>query len=167
MQIRAQELKAILAIVEEGLKSISDSLVKMVGKINAVAQVPKVPSEKPKAPRTEAEMVKPSKAKTLTAKTLKPQTPTKKVAKKSSQNAVPAPKVKQKKKEKTSTLTHGDSGTAYDVVLKIINGAENGIGPAAIMEKTGFNKKKVSNIIHRLKQRDQIMIAKRGVYKKK
>ena len=54
--------------------------------------------------------------------------------------------------------------TATDQVLKIINRSKKGVGVAALMKKTGFNEKKVWNILHRVYKRGRIKRSGRGIY---
>jgi hypothetical protein len=56
--------------------------------------------------------------------------------------------------------------TAADTVLAIIDGAKQGVNTAAIKEKTGFNQKKVANIVFKLKKQGKIKTAAKGVYTK-
>ena len=51
-----------------------------------------------------------------------------------------APKAPAKKKAVTVTAT--------DQVLKIINGSKKGVNTATLMKKTGFDQKKVRNILN-------------------
>jgi hypothetical protein len=84
----------------------------------------------------------------------KPSTATKKVkaVKKS------APKAARKKAVKPATDA--------DTVLGIIGRSKKGAGTAAIMEKTGFNQKKIANIIYRLRKQQKIKSVDKGVYTK-
>jgi putative endonuclease len=54
--------------------------------------------------------------------------------------------------------------TATDQVLRIIKGSKKGIGVATLMKKTGFNEKKVGNILHRVYKQGRIQRAGRGIY---
>jgi len=54
--------------------------------------------------------------------------------------------------------------TATDQVLRIIKGSKKGIGVATLMKKTGFNEKKVWNILHRVYKQGRIQRAGRGIY---
>jgi len=56
--------------------------------------------------------------------------------------------------------------TAMATVLSIIGSSETGVNTAAIREKTGYERKKVSNIVYKLKQQGKITAVKRGVYVK-
>ncbi len=56
--------------------------------------------------------------------------------------------------------------TAIDTVLGIIKGYKRGVNTAALMKKTGFNKKKIYNIVGTLKKQGKIKSEKKGVYLK-
>jgi hypothetical protein len=58
------------------------------------------------------------------------------------------------------------SRIASTVVLEIISARPNGTDFKTIKEKTGFNDKKLRNIIFRLDRTDKIKRIKRGIYKK-
>ncbi len=54
--------------------------------------------------------------------------------------------------------------TATDQVLNIINRSKKGVDTATLMIKTGFDRKKITNIIHRTFKQGKIKKADRGVY---
>ena len=54
--------------------------------------------------------------------------------------------------------------TATDQVLKIINGSKKGVNTATLMKKTGFNQKKVTNILQRTFKAGKIKRAAKGIY---
>ncbi len=54
--------------------------------------------------------------------------------------------------------------TATDQVLKIINRSKKGVDTATLMKKTGFNQKKVTNILHRSFKAGKIKRADKGIY---
>ena len=58
------------------------------------------------------------------------------------------------------------SATDADKVLEIIGRSKNGAGTAAIMQKTGFNQKKLANIVYRLRKQQKIKSVGKGVYTK-
>ncbi|SMC56059.1 hypothetical protein SAMN02746065_104168 [Desulfocicer vacuolatum DSM 3385] len=58
------------------------------------------------------------------------------------------------------------SRIASTVVLEIIAAHPHGTDFKSIKEKTGFNDKKLRNIIFRLDRTDKIKRIKRGIYKK-
>ena len=69
-----------------------------------------------------------------------------------------APAKKAPAKKKTTRLT------ATDQVLKILKGRKRGVNVATLMKKTGFNEKKVRNIIFRANKEGKIKREGRGVY---
>jgi hypothetical protein len=56
--------------------------------------------------------------------------------------------------------------TAADTVLKIIAGSKKGVNSATLMEKTGFDKKKIANITFKLRKQGKIKSVDKGVYTK-
>ena len=84
----------------------------------------------------------------------KPSTATKKV------KAVKKPVQKATKKKEVKSATDSDR------LLEIIGRSKNGVGTAAIMQKTGYNQKKIANIIYRLRKQQKIKSVGKGVYTK-
>jgi putative endonuclease len=58
------------------------------------------------------------------------------------------------------------AATAVDTVLAIINRSKKGVGTAALMKKTGYNKKKISNLVFKLRKQGKIKSVDKGVYVK-
>ena len=56
--------------------------------------------------------------------------------------------------------------TAVDTVLNIIGRSKKGVNTAAIKAKTGYNQKKVANIIYKLNKQGKIKSVEKGVYVK-
>ena len=56
--------------------------------------------------------------------------------------------------------------TAADTVLGVIKRSKKGIETAALMEKTGYNQKKVANIVFKLRKQRKIKNEGKGVYVK-
>jgi len=54
--------------------------------------------------------------------------------------------------------------TATDQVLKIINRLKKGADTATLMKKTGFDQKKVRNILNRTFKQGKIKRADKGIY---
>jgi len=61
-------------------------------------------------------------------------------------------------KKKTTKLT------ATDQVLRIINRSKRGVNTATLMKKTGFNQKKVTNILQRTYKQGKIKRVEKGIY---
>jgi len=72
------------------------------------------------------------------------------------QPAKKAPKALAKKKAVKATAT--------DQVLKIINRSKKGVDTASLMKKTGFDQKKVRNILNRTFKQGKIKRADKGIY---
>jgi ATP-dependent Clp protease ATP-binding subunit ClpA len=79
-----------------------------------------------------------------------------------------APRAKAVKKtaRKTARQRKGKSMTAADTVLALISRSQKGIGTAAIMAKTGYDRKRVANVIYKLSKQGKIKSIQRGVYLK-
>lgn len=81
--------------------------------------------------------------------------------------AKPAPNAPSKpKKSAAKKAAPKKPVTAAETVLKIINRSKKGISPAMISEKTGFSRKKVHNIIYKLKKEGKIKSIGKGLYLK-
>ena len=82
--------------------------------------------------------------------------PTRKItAKKSIAKKVPAKKVPAKKAAQP---------TATDEVLKIIKRSKKGVDAPTLIKKTGFNQKKVRNILFRTFKQGKIKRLEKGIY---
>ena len=142
----AVDLKKQLQQVSKEIKALSkkvDKLVTAAGK----ASKPKKAAAKKAAPKKAAAK------KTTAKKTAAKKAPAKKaVAKKAAAKKAPA-----KKAAKV---------TAADAVLKIVNRAKKGVNTATLMKKTGFDNKKVANIIFKLKKQGKIANPEKGLYVK-
>jgi hypothetical protein len=65
---------------------------------------------------------------------------------------------------KTRTAPQGGKTTPTDQVLNIMKRYKNGITVDALREKSGFNEKQISNIVHRACKKDKMKRIGRGVY---
>jgi hypothetical protein len=54
--------------------------------------------------------------------------------------------------------------TATDQVLKILRGRKRGVNAATLIKKTGFDNKKIRNILHRTYKQGKIKRVGKGVY---
>ncbi len=136
-----KEFDVALKAVAEGLKTIAQGMEKIAEKLEESA-----PKAKPK---------RKAKAKPVRKATAKP----KKAAAKSKKMApkkAPAKKAVKVKK----------SATAADTVLSVINRSKKGVDSATLADKTGFDKKKIANIVFKLSKLGKIKSASRGVYTK-
>jgi hypothetical protein len=83
--------------------------------------------------------------------------PTKKIlAKKAPAKKASAKKAPAKKKAAQPTAT--------DAILKIIKASKNGVDAPTLVKKTGFNQKKVRNILFRTYKQGKIKRIDKGVY---
>ena len=136
-----KNLKKDLQTVNKELKALAkktESLLKAVDKL-----------EKPKAKPTKAKPVK---------KTVAKAKPVKKVAAKKA----PVKKVAVKKPAAKKPVKL----TAADTVLGVIKRYRRGVDVSTLMEKTGFNKRKIYDNVKVLKKRGKIKSAGIGVYVK-
>ena len=69
-----------------------------------------------------------------------------------------------KKAPKATAKKKAVKVTATDQVLKIINRSKKGVDTGTLMIKTGFNQKKVRNIIQRTFKQGKIRRADKGIY---
>ena len=87
-----------------------------------------------------------------------------KVAKKTKAKPVKAKTTKKVTAKKTPAKKKSAQLTATDQVLKIINGSKKGVNTAKLMEKTGFNQKKISNILLKAFKEGKIKRVEKGIY---
>ena len=74
----------------------------------------------------------------------------------------PAKKTLTKKAVKTKK----QPVTAADAVLAIINRSKKGVNSATLAKKTGFDNKKIANIVFKLRKQGKVKSVGRGVYTK-
>ena len=76
-----------------------------------------------------------------------------------------AKSVKAKAKTVTKkTPAKGGKKTDTDKVLAIINRSKKGVDTAALVKKTGFNQKKVRNMLNRTYKQGKITRVEKGIY---
>jgi len=75
-------------------------------------------------------------------------------------------KAVKKPVQKTAKKKEVKSATDTDKLLEIIGRSKKGVSTAAIMQKTGYNQKKIANIIYRLRKQQKIKSVEKGVYTK-
>jgi len=139
-----KELDVVIKTVVDGLRTIAQGVEKIAEKLED-----SVPKEKPKAkPKRKASAKPVRKA---------PAKPKKTTAKKAPAKKAPAKKAAKNTKQ---------SATAADAVLAVISRSKKGVDTATLVEKTGFDKKKLANTIFRLRKQGNIKSVKRGVYTK-
>ena len=123
----------------EAILKTLNGLVQMVQKLQEQIGEDKKPTKKPKAKAVKKKAVKKAPARKVAAKKAAPK------------KAVP-------KKAKPAT--------AVDTVLAIIKKYKKGVGMVALMEKTGYNQKKIANLVFKLRKQGKIKSVDRGVYVK-
>ena len=139
-----KELQSVLNIVSDGLKTLAKGVEAIAEKVDEVAK-----SQSP----VKSKSKKASKATTKAKAAKKP-------AKRAAVKTARKPAKKAAKKKEVGAVTDSDK------VLEIIGGSKKGVGTAVIMEKTGFNPKKVANIVYRLRKQGRINSVDKGVYTK-
>ena len=87
-----------------------------------------------------------------------------KVAKKTTAKPVKAKTTKKAPAKKAPAKKGAAKPTATDQVLNIINRSKKGVNAATLMKKTGFNLKKVTNILQRTFKQGKIKRVGKGVY---
>ena len=132
----------------QAVKKELNALSKRVDKLMAALQ---------KADAPKAKMAKTVK-KVALKKAVKKAAPKKAVTKKAAPKKTVAKKAAPKKA--------AAKVTAADTVLKVISGLKNGTDTAGLMKKTGFDKKKVANIVFKLRKQGKITSPKKGLYVK-
>ena len=135
-----KDFDVALKAVVDGLRSIAQGVDKLAEKLEKSVPQKKQAKAKP-ARKTNAQ----SKRKTA----VKPK-------------KTPAKKASAKKVVKTKK----QPATAADAVLAIVNRSKKGINSATLAEKTGFDNKKIANIVFKLRKQGKIKSFIRGVYTK-
>jgi outer membrane biosynthesis protein TonB len=135
-----KKLKKDLEAISKALNGLAQKVQKLQEQIGE----DKKPTKKPKAKAVKKAPVK----KVATKKA-----PIKKVAAKKA-----APKKAVPKKVAQAT--------AADTVFNIIKRYKKGIGNAVLMEKTGYNQKKIANLVFKLRKQGKIKSVAKGVYVK-
>ena len=94
------------------------------------------------------------------AKSRMDETPKRKAKAKPARKAPAKPKKKPVAKKEKPT-------TAAETVLSIINKSKKGVDTATLIKKTGYNKKKIANLVYKLRKQGKIKSEEKGVYLKK
>ena len=144
-------MKAIKKDLKEVLKGLRAFAKKTEKVLKAVEKAGKA---KP-APKKKAAKKKAAKKKAAPKRAVK-KAPAKKVAKKKA----PAKKVAKKK----APVKKARAMTATDQVLGIIKRSKKGVDAPTLMKKTGFEDKKVRNILMRASKQGKIKRVARGIY---
>ena len=67
-------------------------------------------------------------------------------------------------KKKATAKKRGAALTATDQIINIIKRSKKGVGAPTLMKKTGFEDKKIRNILVRASKQGKIKRAGRGIY---
>ncbi len=150
----AKDLKKELQLVSKEIKALSKKIDKLLVAAGKAAKAkPKIAKKakpaKKAAPKAKKTAVKKAPAKKAPAKNA--------AAKKAPAKKAAAKKAPAKKAAKV---------TAADRVLKVINRTKKGVDTSGLMKKTGFDNKKVANIIFKLKKQGKIKNPEKGLYVK-
>ena len=105
-------------------------------------------------------------SKSLNALAKKTETLLKKVGKLEKTQAVKKrkPKTKAKPAKKAPPKSKAAEMTATDHVVKIVKRAKRGVDAPTLIKKTGFEDKKIRNILFRASKQGKIKRAGRGMY---
>jgi putative endonuclease len=151
IEIEKRKGKTTMNIKNE-LKKVNDrikGLAKTIEKLMAAA----VKLEKPGKE-------KPAK-KSVIKKSVSKKAPAKKAAPKKADVKKAAEK-KPVSREKTMEIQA--KGTAVETVLELIKESPNGANSAELMEKTGYNEKKIQNLVFKLRKQGKVKSVSKGVY---
>jgi len=139
-----KEMDEFLTIVGKGLRQMAKGVESMAKKVETYASTF-------------------AKEKTETQAHTKPKTkPAEETVSTPPSETVPSPE----KGRKRSARKGKRPATAIEEVFQIISEAENGVTVKALADQTGFDAKKVHNVIFKLKRQGRIQSVKRGVYVK-
>ena len=156
--------KQLQQVSKEILKQVSKEIKALSKKVDKLAAAAAKASKPKKAAAKKAAPKKAAPKKTAAKKPAAKKAPAKKTAAKKATAKKAAPK--KKAPAKKAPAKKAAKVTAADAVLKVINRAKKGVNTAAIMKKTGFDNKKVANIIFKLKKQGKIKNPEKGLYVK-
>jgi hypothetical protein len=142
-----KEVKKLLKMVSEGLKTLAQGVEAMAEKVDDGAKTKSAAAGK-------------SKEQPVSLKSFQSERKAAKEAKK------PTSKPAPKSAPKPAKVKAAKPASAMDTVLNIIGTSNTGINTAAIREKSGYEQKKVSNIVYKLKKQGKIKAVKKGLYVK-
>jgi len=130
--------------LKENLQAISKELKTLMGKVEKLGRA----------------LDKAAKS-AIASKTTKKKAAPKAAAKKS-----PAKK-KTASKKPAKKAAAAEGPTAIDTVVDIIKKNKNGVDVDTLIKKTGYDAKKISNLVYKAKKRGDIKSGAKGVYVKK
>jgi len=135
-----KEIDGILKSLSDGLKAVAKSVEAAAKQVESLS---KTRAKKVKAPVAKKAAVR---------KPVRKAAPKRKVVKAAPKRAAKKPAAKRV--------------TAVDTVYTIISRSRKGVEVSALKTKTGFNDKKIANIVYKLKQQGKVKSAAKGVYSK-
>ncbi len=165
-----KEVKLAFRSLAEGLRIFAKSLEVLAEQVNAMGGTAKPSSsDKPVKPAAAKKSPKSSPKKAVAKKASKASS--KKAApKKAPAKAKTPAKAKKPAKGKKSVKAKkpaASGATSVENVYNIIARSKKGVSSAQISAKTGYDAKKVANVVYKLKNRNQIEAIKKGIYVKK
>ena len=141
-----KEVQSLLKLVSDGLKTLAQGVEALADKVDEAAKA------KSKRQATVDSSAAPARKPPAAEKP-----------------SVPAMK-KAPAKKPAAKVSQGKAGakpvTAIDTVMGLIAGSSKGVSTAEIKSKTGYDQKKVANIIYKLKKQNRIKSVNKGVYVK-
>ena len=140
-----KELDIVLKALAEGLKVMAQGIDLVAGKIDEIASESK--AEKKPAPKTPRK----------TAKARPGKAP---AAKKTAQTDAR----KSRKPAASRKKTAGGPATSTEVIFTLIQQSTQAIDSAELARETGYNRKKVTNILYKLNKQNKIKRVGRGTY---
>jgi len=140
-----------MATMKQDLQTLARQIKTIMTKLDKVKKAAAKPGAAKPAAKKAAAKKKPTAKKKAVAR--------KPAAKKTAAKKKPAVRKKPAAKKAGAV-------TSIDKAFGFIKGAKTGINTAALEKKTGFNKKKVQNIIFKLKKQGKIKTKTKGIYVK-
>ncbi len=144
-----KEIETFLKTISDGLKSLAKRIDMLSKKVDNLAKTEAVKGKAKVKPSAKAKPA--AKKKPATSKKAKP------AAKKAKAPAAP--------KKKASPKSTSDA-TAFNLVMEEIGKSKDGMDTTTLIKTTGFNAKKIANIIYKAKKRGMIQAIRKGVYAK-
>jgi hypothetical protein len=133
-----KEIETILKAMGEGLRSLSKGVSVLADKLDDLVE-----SQGEEKPRTK--------------------TP----PNRTSQRPRRAPKRKSASKPtKKTTPKKGKTATANEIVYETIKRSRRGVDTATLMEKTGFERRRIQSAVFQLRKQGKIKSVSRGIYAK-
>lgn len=138
--------------LKENLQAITKELKTLMGKVEQLGKA----------------LDKAAKA-AISSKTTKKKAAPKAAAKKTPAKKKTASKKPASKKpaKKAAAEAAATGPTAIDTVVDIIKKSKNGVDVETLIKKTGYDTKKISNLVYKAKKRGDIKSGAKGIYVKK